>query len=121
MPSRRTLVFTHLDEVMPEVDRLLVGCTTVGNWSLGQTCNHLALNIRSSVEGYEIRAPWVIRAILGPVIKKQLFRKDQIKPGFKTPEANVPKPGLDDRAVAEALRAAITTYLAHHETHTPNP
>ena len=40
--ERRALSFTSLAEVMPEVDRLFQGHRTVGNWSLGQICNHLA-------------------------------------------------------------------------------
>ena len=31
--ARRTLVFASLDEVMPDVDRLLEGHATVGRWS----------------------------------------------------------------------------------------
>ena len=39
--SRRALTFESLDRVMPDVDRLLEGHTTVGTWTLGQICNHL--------------------------------------------------------------------------------
>ena len=41
-PGRRAIQFESLDEIMPEVDRLLEGHTTVGNWSLAQICRHLA-------------------------------------------------------------------------------
>ena len=60
MPERRTLEFARLDDVMPEVDRLLAGHTTVGNWSLGQICNHLSRpRSGSSVEGFGVKAPWL--------------------------------------------------------------
>ena len=39
--KRRALSFATLDGVMPDVDHLLTGHTTVGQWSLGQICNHL--------------------------------------------------------------------------------
>ena len=35
MAKRRTLAFDSLDQVMPEVDRLLEGYTLGGNWTLG--------------------------------------------------------------------------------------
>ena len=42
---------------MPEVDRLLQGHRTVGNWSLGQICNHLAGSFIYSVEGFPAQGP----------------------------------------------------------------
>jgi len=36
MADRRDLSFTSLDEVMPDVKRLLAGHVTVGQWSLGR-------------------------------------------------------------------------------------
>lgn len=121
MAGRRALEITRLDELMPEVDRLLVGHTTVGNWSLGQICNHLAGTFTGSVEGFAARAPWVFRATLGRVIKKKVLAEKTIRPGIKLPDQFVPKPGLDARAEAEALRAAIAYYLAHPETRALHP
>ena len=45
-PERRMLRFSSLDEVMPEVERLRNGHTTVGNWTLAQICRHLATVLR---------------------------------------------------------------------------
>ena len=47
-PGRRTLRFHSLDAIMPEVERLLARCETVGNWSLGQIRRHLATALRGS-------------------------------------------------------------------------
>ena len=52
MATRRSLEFASLDHVMPEVDRLLAGHTTTGNWSLGQICNHLNDSFRFSLDGF---------------------------------------------------------------------
>ncbi len=49
-PGRRTLGLDDLDQIMPEVERLLGGYTTVGNWSLGQMCRHLGAILRASVD-----------------------------------------------------------------------
>ena len=93
MPERRTLDFARLDDVMPEVDRLLAGHATVGNWSLGQICNHLARVFRMSVEGSTVNAPWLIRATLGPVVKRKVLREGSVATGIKTPDIFVPPPG----------------------------
>ena len=50
-PGRRKLAFRRLEEIMPDVERLLVGHFTVGRWTLGQICDHLAASFRYSVEG----------------------------------------------------------------------
>jgi hypothetical protein len=113
MPERRTLEFARLEEVMPEVDRLLAGHSTLGNWSLGQVCNHLAGGIQKSVDGYGVQAPWLVRETMGRIIKKRILGERRMKTGIKLPEEFLPKPGLDARAEAEALRASITYYLAH--------
>lgn len=121
MTERRTLEFDRLDDVMAEVDRLLAGHATVGNWSLGQICNHLAGTYRMSVEGFGIRAPWLVRATLGRSFKKTMFRERRMKAGIKVPESFLPKPGLDARAEAEALRASIAYYRDRPETRAPHP
>ena len=33
------------------------GHTTVGNWSLGQICNHLTKALTASVDGYPVQGP----------------------------------------------------------------
>ena len=48
--GRRTLQFDTLDQVMPDVERLLEGHSTVGTWSLAQICRHLATVLRRVVD-----------------------------------------------------------------------
>ena len=87
---------------MPEVDRLLLGHRTVGNWSLGQICNHLALNVRRfGIEGFPDAAPWLVRKLIGPIVKRRILGTGTVKEGMKLPQAYIPIPGLDDRAEAE--------------------
>ncbi len=121
MPERRTLEFARLDEVMPEVDRLIPGYTTVGSWSLGQICKHLSSTIRSSVEGYGVNAPWLIRATFGRFFKGKILGTGRMAEGIKTAPTLIPTPGLDDRAEAEALRAAIAYYVAHPDKRALHP
>jgi len=120
MPARRELSFHSLNDVMPDVDRLLEGHETVGNWSLGQICNHLANAVQLSVEGIPFRFPWIVRAVVAPWVKGPIFRTGKMREGVKLPAKALPKPGLDARAEAEALRAALNYYarvtepLANH-------
>jgi hypothetical protein len=113
MAARRPLTFSSLDEVMPDVERLLQNHTTVGNWSLGQILNHLEGSIRSSVEGYTEQAPWVLRKFVGPIVMTRIINKGVIPEGIKTNVSLVPKPGLDCSAEAEGLRAALALFMNH--------
>ena len=49
-PGRRTLRYESFDEVMPDVERLHEGHTTVGHWTLAQNCRHLAAVLRRHVD-----------------------------------------------------------------------
>lgn len=110
MDGRRALSFADLGEVMPEVDRLMFGYRSVGTWTLGQACNHLADTLRCSLEGFGDAAPWLVRKLIGPIVKRQVFRTGKMRAGIKVPERYLPAPGLDDRAEVEALRASLRLY-----------
>ena len=74
--EQRTLKFLSLDQVMPEVDRLLSGQHTLaGTWSLGQICNHLTDAITFSVENYPETAPWIVRRTIGPILVRRILKK----------------------------------------------
>jgi hypothetical protein len=108
--GRRVLVFARLDEVMPDVDRLLQGHTTVGRWTLGQICDHLAMAVNHSLDGSAIKAPWLARKLVAPIVLRRLLTSGTMPEGVKAPESVLPKSGLDDRAEAEALRAALKRF-----------
>src|SRR4051794_21925733 len=112
-PSRRALRFASLDQVMPDVDRLLEGHTTVGRWSLGQICSHLSKTICYTVEGFPTKAPWLVRKTVGPLIVRRILATGRFPEGIKLPKRSLPSPDADARAEAEALRAALRV-LAYH-------
>lgn len=114
MPAtRRSLSFASVDQVMQEVDRLLAGHTTVGNWSLGQICSHLERAVDGSVTGFAERAPWPLRKTIGPWLLKRILRTGSFPKLIKLPKRYEPRPGSDARTEAEALRAALARYVAH--------
>jgi hypothetical protein len=110
--ARRPLAFASLDEVLTDVDRLLEGHVTVGRWSLGQICDHLARSITYSLEGFPIRAPWLLRKTLGPLILRRILRSGRFVEGMKAPRPYQPEPVVEARGQAEALRAAIRRFAA---------
>lgn len=112
-PARRPLTFGSLDEVMPDVDRLLEGHTTVGSWSLGQICAHLARAIDCSVDGFTEKAPWLVRKTVGRLALWWVLRRGRFPQGMRAPQAYQPGPGADARSEAEALRAALGRFAAH--------
>jgi Protein of unknown function (DUF1569) len=111
--SRRPLAFASLDRVMPDVDRLLEGHTTLGHWSLSQICNHLTQSLTWTVDGFPKLAPWFVRKTIGPLVLRRILRTGRFPDGIKLPAPYLPKPGLDDRAEAEALRAALRHFASH--------
>jgi hypothetical protein len=121
MAGRRSLSFSSLSEVMPEVDRLLLGHRTVGNWTLGQICNHLSGALVASVDGASFRLPWIVRKTIGPFFVRRILKTGRFPDGIKLPERLQPRPGLDARAEAEALRAAIRLFNSHTGPYADHP
>ncbi|MHC5538188.1 DUF1569 domain-containing protein [Singulisphaera rosea] len=119
MGERRDLSFESLDEVMPEVERLLAGHSMVGTWTLGQVLHHLSEGIRLSVEGPAGPAE--------PTREQDVFRRRLLRSGRFPEKAEIPVPsmvppeGLDAHAEAEALRTAIARLVSSEGPFPPHP
>src|SRR4051812_40749381 len=113
MPTsgRRTLRYDSLDEVMPDVERLLEGHTTVGNWSLAQICRHLATVMRRVVD-LPASTPHDPSQWVGEERKRQVFDSGMIPEGLPAPPEIVPGETRGEREEAEGLRQAIAYYRA---------
>ena len=123
MPERRQLSFTSLDEVMPEVERLLAGCEPAGQWTLGQICRHLTTGLHLMIDGVSGFAPSTDpedqRYARG---RERFFQAGRFPDGVKAPLPQlVPGSGLDDRAEVEALRAALARFQAAPGPFFPHP
>jgi hypothetical protein len=110
-PGRRTLRFHSLDEIMPEVERLLGGYSRIGNWTLGQMCRHLATILRVSVD-MPASPPRDPSRPVDEERKREMLESGALPEGLKTAPPFEPPADLDDREEAEALRAAIAHYKA---------
>ncbi|WP_165219910.1 DUF1569 domain-containing protein [Aquisphaera insulae] len=126
MPSvdRRPLAFRSLADVMPEVDRLLLGgYTPSGRWSLGQICQHLARTMQSSLEGEAGRFPRIFRRTIGAFIARRVIARGRMPEGIPLPRSGAltPQDGPEDRAEAEALRGAIRYFAGLPDTPIEHP
>jgi hypothetical protein len=118
-PGRRTLRFESLDEVMPEVERLLKGHTTVGSWSLPQICRHLAGAMRRVVD-LPASTPVDLSKRVPDEVKRQVFEAGVLPEGLPGPPEVIPGETLSAREEAEGLRAAIAHYRASSGPVTPH-
>jgi hypothetical protein len=110
MAARRQFAFDGLDDVMPDVERLLAGHVTLGRWTLGQICNHLASALLLTVESPPGASGPTSRQ--QEVFRRLFFRSARFPEGRGAPlPALIPGPGLVDRIEAERLRAAIDRFL----------
>ncbi|MFO0959292.1 MAG: DUF1569 domain-containing protein [Isosphaeraceae bacterium] len=105
--TRRSLAFASLDEVMPEVARLAEGHVTVGKWTLGEICNHLATTLNYAVDGFPRPMPWIVRRTIGPYFLRKVLKEGRMPDGIKAPGVLQPKPGVEAAEAIESLRAAI--------------
>lgn len=111
--TRRQLKFDSLDQVMPEVERLLAGHVTVGRWSLAQILNHLAQTIQVSMDGGPDKYSWAVRRLVGPLLRRLSLWFNWIPAGVRAPKMYLPRPGGAADKEAEALRAAMARFASH--------
>jgi hypothetical protein len=114
MVKRHKLTFASLDDVLPDVERLLAGHVTVGRWSLGQICNHLTRVFDVLVDGVPNYVPpsRLVRP-LNWCLRKWFFGTSGFPTGVKAPSRIViPEQGLDTRHESEKLRVALGRFLA---------
>ena len=112
-PGRRSLRFHSFDEIVPDVERLVDGHSTVGNWSLAQICRHLADVLRLTVD-LPAGAVSTDPAQAGELAdaKRRAFESGQIPEGMAGPPSLIPPDGLDLIAEERGLREAIVHYAA---------
>ena len=110
-PDRRPLNYASFDEILPDVHRLIGGHRTVGKWTLGQICDHVATVTRFYVDAPADPAPDLSLRVPDEQ-KRQTFATGQVVEGRPLP-AEVPPPAEVDAAEgADRLQAALDHYRA---------
>jgi hypothetical protein len=104
--GRRTLRYESFEEVMPDVERLLAGHTTVGRWTLAQICHHLAAVLRRHVD---LPASTVFDPAdrVSEATKREVLESGVLPAGITAPPGVLPGAVGCEREEAEGLRAAI--------------
>ncbi len=83
--NRRELHYESFADVLNDANALAKsGYKTVGNWSYGQILNHLATAMSATIDGFESRAAWPMRAMANLLFKKRFLTKT-LPAGFQIP------------------------------------
>jgi hypothetical protein len=119
---RRNLRFQCYDDVLSDASRLATaGYDRLGKWGLGQACDHLAMTMERSLDGFpssfslplRVLARWVA---LGGILKhKQSNRK------FPAPAYLDPPDSETDQAGLAKLQAVVKRLQAHTGEMRPHP
>lgn len=108
--KRRILNFNTFDEAIAEIQRLAAGgYEKTGRWSLGQVCEHLTLSMDGFMEGKTFPVPVIIK-LIGPMIKKIVFRSRRMRSGAKTPAVLQPHDGFDESSEVTRAIAALRRF-----------
>lgn len=118
--GRRDIHFDSLDDIMPDVERLLQGYSKVGQWSVGQACRHLASIMRASVD-LPASTQFDPAMLVDAKTRRAMLERGEIPEGIPTSPVLEPPAGLDDREEAENLRAAIAHYRSSPGPVVPHP
>lgn len=118
--NRRNLRFERIDQIVPEVRRLRNGHRTIGRWSLGGICRHLACTFDGSIDGFDLKVHrfkrrWLHRWLWWYTLRFGIPENYTVNAQL-TPPDNV---NLEEEAAR--LERAITRYLAHQGPLQPHP
>ncbi len=112
--GRRALHFADFSQLLADVDYIATHpCHTLGNWSVGQILDHLAVSANSPFDGFGgFKISWFTRNLLVPFVKNNLLTKP-MKAGFQIPKeatAMIPSPEVTPQAGYEKLKLALARF-----------
>ncbi|HMF35690.1 MAG TPA: DUF1569 domain-containing protein [Isosphaeraceae bacterium] len=109
MPERRMLDFASMDEIMPDVERLLEGHSTAGQWTLAQILHHLATSIRLTSLG---RAGLASESG-SEALRRRFFGSRRFPEGLTAPHPRlIPPADADVHVQTKALQEAIALFTS---------
>jgi len=120
--ERRAIDFHSWDEVLSDVRGLeRSGYKLVGDWHLGQVCDHLTISMTSTMDGFDSQLPWLVRRILGPMFFKKTMRTRSIKAGYKAPPQFIPSPDVEDHHSVETFKQVVERYQSFSGPYPEHP
>jgi len=109
MPERRMLNFASMEEIMPDVVRLLEGYSTIGQWTLAQILHHLATSIRLTSLGRAGSTP----GHGSEAFRQRFFHSRRFPEGLAAPHPRlIPPADADVHVQTEALQEAIAQFTS---------
>lgn len=110
--GRREVHYDSFDDLLADAESLVTsGSKSVGNWSLGQILQHLAVSIHASIDGTDMKLPWLMKKAFLLMMNKEKLMHQPMPSGYKIPKQGEAQFKPDDNTSAEqglaALREAI--------------
>ena len=79
--TSRSMICSLMPSSLPPAIR-----KTIGNWTLGQIFKHVAQTIHSSIDGTDMKLPWIMKKVIPLFIKKEKILDRALPPGYKIPK-----------------------------------
>ncbi len=122
IPTRRNIQFSDFDHVAADVSELQAhGYQRCGNWTLSQICDHLAIFMRGSLDGFASKMPWVFRVTIGRFFLRRILRQRKMTTGVRVPKVFLPGEPADDAASVESFLQLVRRYQNHTGPMAPSP
>jgi len=117
--GRRQLHFDSLAQMSADAEQLAAAkqIEALGNWTLGQALDHLAISMNLSIDGAKARVPLPVR-LIAPLFKKRILKRS-MSAGFKTFRPYDPRPDVAPAEGVARMKAAIDRLAEnpHREPH----
>ena len=120
--ERRRISFDSVEGAAADIEQLRCdGYEKLGEWDLGQICEHLAILLKGSLEGFGSLMPWIVRATVGRYFLGRILRKRSMPTGLRIPSALRPGPSDgDDPETIERTKELLLRVGRATEVH-PSP
>ncbi|TWT39711.1 DUF1569 domain-containing protein [Blastopirellula retiformator] len=113
--KRRILLFANFEEVIVDCHHLAdVGYHKLGQWNLGQICQHLAAFMDQSIDGFKDRMPFwlpVVRPVLRMIYLPTILKGGAVSVKAKAPPSILPSTSADDEIRLAELERAIARVM----------
>lgn len=127
-PTKIPLKFDDLDQMLEHAASILNGgYSSRGNWTLGQTCSHIADWARYPIDGFPnppmfIRAMlWVMKVTVGPGLKRKILAEGFSGGMMTAPESVVDPAAMSDEQGLEKLQSTINRVRSYSGELHPSP
>lgn len=116
----RLLSFVTISDILTDVRTIGSNHRALGNWSLAQTCKHLADTIQASMDGFDLSRHRFKRWFLARRLLTYTYAHG-IPKGYTVDARLTPPAGVDLEAAMAELERAVARYRDHRGRLHPHP